>query len=275
MQYFWRLKTENLPTNKHTRRIILRAFLIPSLLLFALWIIIFSIRTVFRKGPDQPGFFQGNTAFGLTIPGKYAVFGIDVSHHQGSVNWSKVKEMVSNNRKVTFVFIKATEGITRQDQNFEENWEAVRKEGFIRGAYHFFYPSRDAGRQAENFISQVSLSKGDLPPVIDIEHTNGRTKKQICEGLKAFIDEIEAEYDVKPIIYTNISYYNNYLSDDFADYPLWISGYHGEDKFREKFKSGWHFWQYSEDGQVDGIKGEVDCNVFKGSESDLQKMCIR
>jgi len=264
-----------LPAKTNNRRILIRAVLVPAFLILGLWLVVFSARILYPKLLQKAARKSETRAFGIVSPGKYLVYGIDVSHHQGNIKWEKVREMVSNNRKVTFVFVKATEGITRQDKHFNKNWKNIEKEGFIRGAYHFYYPSRDAKKQAANFMSQVKLKKGDLPPVVDIEHANGRSKKQICDGLNAYIREMESEYGLKPIIYTNISFYYNYLSDDFDDYTIWISGYHGEERFREKFTSGWHFWQYSEDGRIEGIRGNVDCNVFKGTGDELKKLCIK
>jgi len=264
----------NLSAKNNSRRILIRAIIIPATLLCALWIIVVGI----RKIPGLAGKTKHKSeirAFGINSPGKYLVYGIDVSHHQGDINWKKVKSMVSNDRRVSFAFIKATEGITRQDKHFSKNWKESRSAGIIRGAYHFYYPSRDARKQADNFIKQVKLEPGDLPPVVDIEHSNGKSKKQICEGLKTFMDILEKHYNTSPVLYTNISFYYTYLADDFRNYTVWISGYHGEDRFKEKFTEAWHFWQYSENGRIDGIKGEVDCNVFKGSEEDMEKLCVR
>jgi lysozyme len=266
--------SRHLPAKNLNRRILFRAIFIPACLLLALWLIVIAARNI----PKLTGKLKHRSeikAFGITAPGKYLVYGIDVSHHQGDINWKKVKSMVSNNRKVSFAFIKATEGITRQDKHFSKNWKATKKEGIIRGAYHFYYPSRDAVKQADNFIKQVKLEPGDLPPVVDIEHSNGKSKKQITEGLKTFMDIIEKQYGAAPVLYTNISFYYTYLADDFNDYTVWISGYHGEDLFKEKFTEAWHFWQYSENGRIDGISGKVDCNVFKGTEDDLKKLCLR
>lgn len=252
---------------------LLRSVLIPVILLTGLWLIVFALRQL-PKLTGKAGQRSEVKAFGITTPGKYLVYGIDVSHHQGDINWKKVKLMVSNNRRVSFAFIKATEGITRQDRHFSKNWKACRKEGIIRGAYHFYYPSRDAGKQAENFIKQVKLEPGDLPPVVDIEHSNGKNKQQICDGLRTFMNILEKHYGTPPILYTNISFYYTYLADEFKDNTVWISGYHGEERFREKFTETWHFWQYSESGSIDGIRGDVDCNVFRGTEEDLKKLCI-
>lgn len=262
-----------LPSKNNSRRILLRAILVPAVLIAGLWLIVFAAKNITKL----TGRLSRNSevrAFGIKAPGNYLVYGIDVSHHQGNVDWRKVKAFTSNNRKVTFVFMKATEGITRQDEHFSKNWKETGQQGFIRGAYHFYYPSRDAGKQAANYKQQVKLEKGDLPPVVDIEHSNGKSRKEICKGLKAFMDDLEKHYGVAPILYTNISFYYSYLADDFRDYTIWISGYHGEQRFREKFSETWHFWQYSENGTVAGIRGGVDCNVFKGTEEELRKLCV-
>jgi lysozyme len=182
--------------------------------------------------------------------------------------------MKNNGIKVSFAFIKATEGITRQDDRFRFNWEQSNINGVIRGAYHFYYPSRDAAKQAKNFIKIVKLVKGDLPPVVDIEMENGRSAAKIREGLKIFLKQLENHYKVKPIIYTNINFYNTYLAGCFDEYPLWIAGYFDHDRFYNEFEAPWILWQHSEKGQVDGIKGNVDFNVFKGNLEKFKKMCL-
>lgn len=208
------------------------------------------------------------------LPSGYTVHGIDVSRHQDEIDWQKVESMRSDSIRISFVFIKATEGITRQDPSFEQNWKAIKKTKLIRGAYHFYYPSRDALKQAKNFISQVNLVKGDLPPVVDIEYSNGKSKKKICEGLTKFVNEIEKKYKVKPIIYTNLSFYNDYLDGEFDSYPVWISCYFEQERFNSSCSFRWKFWQHSEQGKVNGIAGNVDFNVFNGGEKDLLKLCI-
>jgi lysozyme len=121
----------------------------------------------------------------------------------------------------------------------------------------------------------VKLSKGDLPPVVDIELSNGKSSEKICEGLKIFLSRLEKQYKVKPIIYTNINFYNTYLKGNFEEYPLWIAGYFDHDRLYNEFETPWYFWQHSEKGKVDGIKGNVDFNVFNGSLEKLQKMRIK
>ncbi len=254
--------------------LLLRLILIPCCLLFITYLIIRA--SAWLSGTADNGNTPASTvtSFGIAMPAGYTVFGIDVSKHQGNIDWKRVSRMSSNGIKLDFVFIKATEGITRQDHKFETNWNQARQNGILRGAYHFYYPSRDADMQADNFIKVVKLTKGDLPPVVDIEYSNGKTAKKICTDLKVFIERIEKQYDVKPIIYTNINFYNTYLVGSFDDYPLWIAGYFDHDRFYNEFTTPWILWQHSERGKVDGIRGNVDFNVFKGSLEKLEKMRI-
>lgn len=214
------------------------------------------------------------SSFGIIIPKGYSVHGIDVSKHQGDIDWVRVSRMQKNGISVNFAFIKATEGITRQDNKFAKNWKGASQNGLLRGAYHFYYPSRDAEKQAKNFISTVHLSKGDMPPVADIELSNGKSAVKIREGLQIFLNKLEKHYKVKPIIYTNIHFYNTYLKGSFNDYPLWIAGYFDYDRFYSEFSTSWIFWQHSEKGKVDGIRGNVDFNVFNGNLEKLRKYCL-
>jgi lysozyme len=212
-------------------------------------------------------------SYGIIMPEGYTTHGIDVSKHQGNIDWKRVSRMKVNGIQVSFAFIKATEGISRQDNKFETNWKQAAQNGLLRGAYHFYYPSRDADKQADNFIKMAMLVKGDLPPVVDIEAGNGRSSEKIREGLKVFLARLEKQYKVKPIIYTNINFYNTHLKGSFNDYPLWIAGYFDHDRFYNEFITPWILWQHSENGKVDGINGNVDFNVFKGSLEKLRSMC--
>ncbi|NVN93713.1 MAG: glycoside hydrolase family 25 protein [Bacteroidetes bacterium] len=210
--------------------------------------------------------------FGIPIPGKYAVHGIDVSRYQDYIDWKEVKKMKVDSIKISFAFIKATEGKCRIDRFFSINWENAKKNQIIRGAYHFYRPQVSSKLQAENFISNVKLEKGDLPPVLDIETlVTGYQVDNTIRGIKNWLKVIEKAYHVKPIIYTNIDFYNNYLTDEgLGDYPLWIAHYYQE---KVRLNQIWYFWQHNDKGKVNGIKGEVDFNVFNGNMEDLQELC--
>lgn len=221
----------------------------------------------FRAG--KPVFYPG---FGITIPSGYSIHGIDVSRYQGNIEWGEVKNMESMGLKIGFAFIKATEGNTRVDRQFDRNWKKAKEQGIPTGAYHFFIPGKDPHTQAANFIQTVTLAPGNLPPVLDIEKTGRLSVSQLRSDVQQWLDKVESHYGVTPIIYTNISFYEKYFSSGFEKYPIWIAHYLQPHKPRTERK--WTFWQHSEVGQVNGIRHKVDFNVFYGDSSDFKKLLI-
>jgi lysozyme len=93
----------------------------------------------------------------------YTIQGIDISHHQGEINWNKVKQAKIQNHPISFAIIKATEGGDFTDHRFHYNWKELNKVGLTKGAYHFYRPKTDPNIQAKNYIKNVKLKKGDLP----------------------------------------------------------------------------------------------------------------
>lgn len=212
-------------------------------------------------------------AFGIPIPSGFEIHGIDVSRYQKNISWKEVRAMKVKDKKIGFTFIKATEGTDRIDPQFRRNWLKSEEAGLPRGAYHFFLPAKNAKAQAKNFIETVRLKTGDLPPVIDVEHTNGRPVKEIKQKVREWLTIIETYYDVKPIIYTNAHFYERYLQDDFDDYPLWVAHY--LEPVAPRVGREWQFWQHSEQGRVNGINSAVDFNVFKGDSTDFRSLLIK
>jgi len=211
--------------------------------------------------------------FGIEIPAGYSLHGIDVSRYQHSINWKDVKEMHVKNIKIGFVFIKATEGMDKVDAQFRRNWMDAEEENIPKGAYHYFIAGKSGTAQANNFIEIVKLKKGDLPPVLDIEETYGADISDMQKHLQEWLIKVEKEYKVRPIIYTNINFYNNFLREIFNTYPVWIAHYFQPDKPRLDRK--WTFWQHSERGHVNGIKSMVDFNVFSGDSTAFQNLRIK
>jgi lysozyme len=210
--------------------------------------------------------------FGIDLPVNYNIHGIDVSRHQQEISWQDVKEMQVKNIKIDFAFIKATEGLDLIDENFRRNWFNTQKAGIPRGAYHFFISSKSGKAQAENFIETVHLQKGDLPPVLDIEQTNGASITDLQQRVSDWLLMIEKKYKVKPVIYTNADFYRTFLSGRFDEYPLWVAHYLVKDKPR--ISRDWVFWQHNETGHVNGIASFVDFNVFNGDSAAFQKLLI-
>jgi len=214
--------------------------------------------------------FARYPAFGIDIPTNYEIHGIDVSRYQHNIDWKAVKAMQDNEIKIGFAFIKATEGLGRVDDGFRKNWFNIKKANLPRGAYHFFISSKSGKAQAENFIGTVTLDAGDLPPVLDIETANGASVGDIRQRAKDWLVMIEKYYKVKPLIYTNIDFYENFLAGAFDDYPLWVAHYYVKDKPRINRK--WTFWQHNEKGRVNGVDAFVDFNVFKGDSAAFRKL---
>ncbi len=211
--------------------------------------------------------------FGITIPSGYDIHGIDVSRYQGNINWKDVKNMNVSGIRVRFAFIKATEGIDDVDPAFRRNWQNAADARICKGAYHFFIAGKSGKRQAANFIEMVNLSKGDLPPVLDVEASYGVDAIEIRKEVSEWLATIENKYGIKPVIYTYIDFYKNYLQNYFDDYPIWIAHYLQPAKPR--IQRPWSIWQHSESGRVNGIKTNVDFNVFLGDSTDFKNFLIQ
>ncbi len=197
----------------------------------------------------------------------YSVHGIDVSAYQGRIDWP----IVARNR-VRFAFIKASEGGTLRDARFARNWREARAAGVLRGAYHYFQPNRGGQLQADLFVRTVPLAPGDLPPVLDVEATNFHDVAVLRREVSRWLRLIEGHYGVRPILYSNHSYYQRYLAGHFDDYPLWLAHYEVERPALARSK--WIIWQHSDEAHVPGIRGVVDFNVFQGSFETLRAMRV-
>lgn len=191
--------------------------------------------------------------------------GIDVSHWQGAIDWPRVAD-----DGVAFAFIKATEGGDYTDPRFAENWAGAARAGVVRGAYHFYRPQTDAVAQAEHFLRTVPLRAGDLPPVLDVEVTDGRTPATIAAGVRTWLETMERATGRRPIVYTRASFWTAQMGSGFGEYPLWVAHYGVARPNVPAGWSGWTFWQHTDAGRVDGIAGAVDLDWFNGGRAELQ-----
>ena len=209
-------------------------------------------------------------AWHLYDPGwRYPVDGVDVSHHQGEINWDA---LVADD--VSFAYIKATEGGDWVDTRFIENWAAAGETGVLRGAYHFFTLCAFGPDQAEHMISVVPDEPGMLPPAVDLEFAgNCSARPNVADfraELDAFLAAIESHYRMKPVIYTNAHFYQEYLAEDPPDVTWWI-----QTPVIEPWGSPeWTIWQHTP-WPRDGVTGDVDRNVFRGDEADLVALTKR
>ncbi|GAA4272750.1 GH25 family lysozyme [Aquimarina gracilis] len=202
------------------------------------------------------------------------ILGIDISHFQHDIKWDEIKA-----DGVNFVYMKATEGTHFKDPKFKENHAATKKECLYRGAYHFYETGKDPKKQALNFIEAVGeLIAGDLPPVLDLEELGVKTPvtKEMYEvNTLIWLKTVEEKLGVRPIIYTNSSFGNQYLKHpEFAKYQLWVAEYTKAQspKVPETWKNrGWIIWQRTDRKAVEGV-GKVDYDLFNGKAEDFLKM---
>lgn len=208
--------------------------------------------------------------------------GIDVSDHQGIIDWANV-----SSKGYKFAFIKATEGEgwtgdSRARQNyFEANMLAASSAGMLVGAYHFARPDlgNNATDEARWFINITGkyTGPGYLRPVLDIEKSKNATADNLTEWISEWMETVEREAGVEPIIYTSASFAaDNKLDPSLNRFDLWVA--HWTYDLNQSpdigFWSEWDFWQFSNKGNVAGIKGDVDLDLFSGSLDQLSNYLI-
>jgi lysozyme len=199
---------------------------------------------------------------------QYRVGGVDVSHHQGDIDWEALKA-----DGVEFAYIKASEGENFNDPRFSRNWFAAEQAGMLRGAYHFFTLCRGGEAQARNFIRVVPKDPKALPPAIDAEHMGpcreGAAVRDVPAEITIYLKAVYAHYGKRPIIYTTRQFHDAHLAGKFVDERFWIRSLILAPRFREQ---QWAFWQYHNRGRRRGIAGPVDLNVFRGTRSELEAL---
>ena len=203
---------------------------------------------------------------------KYEIRGVDVSEYQGEVDWDRIKD-----QEISFAFIKATEGSKSKDDYFDKNFEKLKNMDMLLGVYHFFSFETIGNEQAQNYINTVGYVENDdsiLLPIIDVEYYSYYKKAKpykewIIEELQTMLDKLESTYRVKPIIYTTMEFYSDYIDGNFLDYDIWIRNILTKPSLENR---EWKFWQYTGKGRLDGYIGQekfIDLNVFNGSKDDF------
>jgi len=201
-------------------------------------------------------------------------YGFDISHYQNreDIKWDSLS-IGNKTIPLEFVVMRATMGNRNADKHFGDFWEQAKKHDLIRGAYHFYRADEDPVIQANNFLDNVKLESGDLPPILDIEKIPKRkTNKKLVEDLKIWCRIIEETYGEKPIIYTYYHYYKDFLKGEFDDYPLWLANYN--DVPSPTPEGSWDFWQFTENGIVHGINTKVDLDIYNGNSWSLKRLTL-
>ncbi|MEU9606222.1 lysozyme [Streptomyces sp. NPDC048057] len=206
---------------------------------------------------------------GLPVPTRAVqTEGVDVSSHQGNVNWSGLWTS-----GVKWAFVKATEGTYYKNPYFAQQYNGSYDIGMVRGAYHFATPDTASGAaQADYFVNNGGGWSRDgktLPGALDIEWNPygaacyGKTQTQMVTWIRDFLNRYRARTGRDAVIYTATSWWTqctgNY-SGFGASNPLWIARYNTTPG---TLPAGWGFytmWQYTSSGPIVG-----DHNKFNGA----------
>lgn len=207
--------------------------------------------------------------FSKNIPKGYHSIGIDISHHQGKINWEKLCTSFRLDTLINFVYCKATEGKDMVDSEWEHNRSELIRLEIPNGAYHFFTFKSTPEEQAQNFLKIYKPLPNDLPPVLDIE-VEDSSDEILKRKIKIWLEIIENETGKRPVIYTSIHFFETKFKNEFKNYKFWIAAY--RDSLNTKDKRIIH-WQYSDKGILPGIKGNIDVNaslLFKKEITDFK-----
>ncbi|KAI0280530.1 glycoside hydrolase family 25 protein [Russula aff. rugulosa BPL654] len=214
-----------------------------------------------------------SAATATTIPSQLAMLsglrgpqGIDVSNHQGTIDWKKVKS-----QGVAFAYIKATEGTNAY---FSRNYIGATNNSIIRGAYHFAHPGNSSGAaQATYFLAHGGGWTSDgitLPGAVDLEgDCSGLSASQIVAWIKDFSDTYHSKTKRYPVIYVTTSWWNQCTGKSTvfgSTSPLWIASWASD---IGPLPAGWRsatFWQYADSGPYPG-----DQDLFIGDAAGLSK----
>ncbi len=220
----------------------------------------------YRYADSDPVYIQGKP------PTAYPIHGIDVSRYQGPINWNAVKQS-----GIRFAYLKATEGKDYVDPMYRAHLHGAYAARVRVGAYHFYHFCSSPEAQAALFSRVVERSDGWLPPVVDLEwhHQSSCRRRpshrEIYNEISRFNAAMMQRYGQRPIIYTNPSFYVEEGLWQFRNSnEFWLRSTTANPSIRYRGQN-WAFWQYTGTGRIPGVRGNVDINVFAGSEEDWGK----
>lgn len=228
----------------------------------------FAVAAISISGLAAVVLCEGVIRFNYPSFEQHPIQGVDVSHHQGKIDWNLLK-----GTSVRFAYIKASEGATFKDSAFRANWAGALSAGIVPGAYHFFTLCKAGAEQAANFLAVLPVPlEPSLPPAVDLEFLGNCAQRPspaaFRQELQNFLKAVETERGCRLVLYVTQEFYAPYVEGYFEDNPLWV-----RDVFkRPVLRSGreWRLWQYANRGRLPGVSTFVDLNVFNGTPSEFE-----
>jgi lysozyme len=191
--------------------------------------------------------------------------GIDLSSYQPSFDWSAEKGRIS------FAFIKATEGTTIRDPDFAANWRQAKDLGIVRGAYHFAHPANGAATEARAFLDVVQaqgLNQGDLL-ALDLETSDNLGPARVAEYARNWCADVRKATGHTPIVYTFLGFAQQGNCAGLGHYPLWIAE-PSAPAGKPVVPQPWSAWAFHQYGTTQVGSNTVDVDVFNGDGAALK-----
>ncbi len=181
-------------------------------------------------------------------------YGIDVSAHQGSIDWKRVSK-----DGIDFAYLKATEGRDFSDKHFGSNWQEASEAGLQRGAYHYFTLCSTGSDQARHFLEVAPPEPSALPPAVDLEALTGScnpTRATVEREIHEFLALVERSWGRGAVLYVSGDFEDRFPIRDEPDRARWQPHL-----LLRPGDSRWVMWQASSFAHIDGISGSVDLDV--------------
>lgn len=194
------------------------------------------------------------------VPEGFPTIGIDISHHQGEMDWDQLFNQSGYDSLIHFVYCKATEGNTLVDSQWERNRKKLNEIGIPNGAYHFFISTDPPRPQVAHFLSHWKKRDIDLPPVLDVE-TEGISDQDLIDKMRIWLNEVEFRTGMRPVIYTSLHFYETKFQHVFTNYKFWIAAYNRKPDCANDPRI--IHWQFTDRGRIPGTREKVDLNVSK------------
>ena len=221
------------------------------------------------------------------------VFGVDVSHHQGAINWPALA--AGQGGRWRFAWVKATEGATFKDPRRVVNMRSAHAAGLATGAYHYARPANNSpGAEADNLLAVLAEVDRELalPPVLDLEHRHptptaaGISPQELRSWVMEWLGIVAASTGQAPVLYTGSSYMAEFMGTKKPGWQpipalLWQPRYPNmnwmasPEPLKRPHKipgMPWAVWQYSTPKGVAGIKPGKRCDVNVTDGATLETM---
>ena len=227
---------------------------------FLLLLVVFPVLLILRPRFEAPKWIYPD--LGVRIPPGWGAVGFDVSHWQGRIQWDQVN---SGEVSPEFVWMKVSEGTAILDDQYRRNSKGAGKVELRHGAYHYLHPNAGGAEQATYFLKHADLKSGELVPVLDIEENSGMSVAEVQQEVLDWLEGVSASCKCEPIIYCSRYYFETYFQTDkrFENHRFWVALYGRRQLELAEGDKRIILWQFSDQGQINGIPEKVDLNVLR------------